>query len=439
MNTRSYDLIKETVIEETLPNGLQVRLVPKPGYAKTYAVFTTRYGSLDNHFQVEGEPEAQVTDGIAHFLEHKMFEEEWGDIFHTFSTLGASANAFTSHNRTAYLFSTTDRVAENLETLLDFVQRPHLTPENVEKEKGIIEQEIRMYDDMPFWRGYRHMLEGLFQVSPVRIDIAGTVESIAKIDRNALMTCYTAFYHPSNMMVCVVGDFEPEAIMAQVRANQGKKTFTPPRGITRLHVTEPAAVAKARQEVKLAVSRPLIMIGWKDATPTESGDHLKRELLMGQIQDVLFGRSSDFYQDLLDRGLVDDTVSYDYEVGAGYGFSYVGAETDDVEAFSAAVEATIARFQAEGIPEDEFERARHKQIGDYLHSLNSPEAIANQVTEVAFKDFDYFAIPELIAALARDEANALLRSHYEVSRRAISIVLPNGEAGEGEAGEGEAA
>lgn len=289
-----------------------------------------------------------------------------------------------------------------------------------------------MYDDMPFWRGYRHLLEGLFQKFPVRIDIAGTVESIYKIDRDALMTCYNAFYHPSNMMLCVVGDFAPDAIMAQVRANQGKKTFTPPRGIARLHVAEPAAVATARQEVRLAVSRPLIMIGWKDAAPTEAADHLKRELLMGQIQDVLFGRSSDFYQDLLDRGLVDDMVSYDYEVGAGYGFSYAGTETDDVEAFIAAVEATIARFQKDGIPDDEFERARHKQIGDYLHSLNSPEAVANQVTEVAFKDFDYFAIPELIASLDREEANALLRAHYAPERRAISIVLPNGEAGEPE-------
>lgn len=436
MNTRTYDTIKETVIEETLPNGLQVRLVPKPGYAKTYAVFTTRYGSLDNHFQVDGEPAAQVTDGIAHFLEHKMFEEEWGDIFHTFSTQGASANAFTSHNRTAYLFSSTDRVAENLETLLDFVQRPHLTPENVEKEKGIIEQEIRMYDDMPFWRGYRHMLEGLFQASSVRIDIAGTVESIARIDRDALMTCYTAFYHPSNMMLCVVGDFAPEAVMAQVRANQGQKTFTPPRGIARMHVAEPTLVGTARQEVKLAVSRPLIMIGWKDPAPTESGDHLRRELLMAQLQDVMFGRSSDFFQDLLDRGLVDDSVSFDYEVGAGYGFSYVGTETDDVEAFIAAVEATIARFQAAGIPDAEFERARRKQIGDYLHSLNSPEAVANQVTEVAFKDFDYFAMPELLADLKREEADTLLRAHYDPARRAISIVLPNGDEPEAE---GEAA
>ncbi len=437
MQTKVYATIQEQVLTETLPNGLTVQLVPKPGYAKTYAVFTTRYGSIDNHFQIEGAPIRQVTDGIAHFLEHKLFEEEWGDIFHTFSAQGASANAYTSHNRTAYLFSATGQVDENLQTLLDFVQRPHLTPENVEKEKGIIEQEIRMYDDMPFWRAYRHLLEGLFAVSPVRIDIAGTVESIGRIDRDALMTCYETFYHPSNMMLAVVGDFEPGRIMALVRENQAKKTFTPPRVIKRFFAAEPARVAKPRHEVRLAVSRPLVMLGWKDKAATASEEHLKRELLMGQIQDVLFGRASELYQALLDRGLIDDPISYDYEVGQGYGFSYVGCETDDPVAFRAAIEATIARFLRDGLPDDEFERARRKQIGDYLHTLNSPEAVANQVTEVAFKDADYFAIPDLIAALRREDAEALLHEHFDAAQVAESVVLPNGEEAAAEpAGEG---
>ena len=427
MLTKTYDTIQEKVISETLPNGLVVQLVPKPGYAKTYAVFTTRYGSIDNHFQVEGQPAHQVTDGIAHFLEHKLFEEEWGDIFHTFSAQGASANAYTSHNRTAYLFSATDKVEENLGTLIDFVQRPHLTPENVEKEKGIIEQEIRMYDDMPFWRAYRHLLEGLFSASPVRIDIAGTVESIGRIDREALMACYETFYHPSNMILAVVGDFDPARIMALVRENQAKKAFSPPRTIERFAAAEPSAVAKARHEVKLAVSRPLVMLGWKDKQATPGEQHLQRELLMGQIQDVLFGRASELYQALLDKGLLDDPISFDYEVGQGYGYSYVGCETDDPAAFRAAVEATVARFVKDGLPDDEFERARHKQIGDYLHALNSPEAVANQVTEVAFKDAEYFAIPDLIAAMKREDAEALMREHFDPGQLVESLVLPSGE------------
>jgi predicted Zn-dependent peptidase len=439
MPSTTYELIQETIHTETLPNGLTIQLIPKPGYSKTYAVFTTRYGSIDNHFQVDGEPERTVTDGIAHFLEHKLFEEEWGDVFHQFATQGASANAFTSHNRTAYLFSATERVEENLTTLIDFVQRPYLTPENVEKEKGIIEQEIRMYDDMPFWRGYRHLLEGLFQKFPVRIDIAGTVESIYQIDRDQLMTCYTTFYHPSNMVLCVVGEFDPERVLALVRENQAKKTFSPPRAIKRFYVEEPPAVAQARHEVRLAVSRPLLLLGWKDREPVADRDQLKRELAMSIVQDVLFGRASELFQELLDSGLIDDSFSYDYEVGPGYGFSYLGTETDDPEAFQAAIEKALKAAVASGLSATDFERSRRKQLGDYLHSLNSPEALANHVTDVIFKDADFFRIPEMITELTLDEVNAILRSHYDMAQLAVSVVLPSGESPEGDEEEAAAA
>lgn len=427
-----YETIKEQTYTERLPNGLTVVLVPKPGYAKTYAVFTTRYGSIDNHFQIEGEPEQRVVDGIAHFLEHKLFEEEWGDIFHTFAEQGASANAFTSHNRTAYLFSATDRVEENLKTLIDFVQRPHLTPENVEKEKGIIEQEIRMYDDMPFWRGYRHLLESMFQRLPVRIDIAGTVDSIYQIDREALMTCYGTFYHPSNMVLAVVGPFDPEAMMQLVRENQAAKRFAPPRAIKRFFESEPLGVGAARHEIKLAVSRPLLLLGWKDKAATPEGEQLRHELVMGLVQDVAFGRASRLFQELLDTGLIDDSLSYDYECGAGYGFSYLGVETDDPEAFETAVASALQGFIANGLDAEEFEQSRRKQLGDYLHTLNSPEAIANHLTDVLFKDADYFGIPDLIASLTLDEANAALRAHYDPTQRAVSVVLPNGEIADDE-------
>lgn len=432
MPSTTYPTIQETVHHEVLPNGLTVYMIPKPGYSKTYAVFTTRYGSIDNHFQVEGEAEQRVTDGIAHFLEHKLFEEEWGDVFHQFATQGASANAFTSHNRTAYLFSATERVEENLLTLVDFVQRPYLTPENVEKEKGIIEQEIRMYDDMPFWRGYRHLLEGLFQVFPVRIDIAGTVESIYKIDRDQLMRCYNTFYHPANMVLCVVGEFDPERVLALVRENQAKKTFPQAKPIKRFYVSEPAAVAKRRHEVKLAVSRPLVLLGWKDRASTPEPDQLRRELGMAIVQDVIFGRAAELFQTLLDSGLIDDSFSFDYEVGTGYGFSYLGTETDDPVAFEAAITEALKKAVASGLDAADFERSRRKQLGDYLHSLNSPEALANHVTDVIFKHSDFFRIPDLLTDLTLEEVNGLLREHYDPEQLAVSIVLPSGEQPEGE-------
>ncbi|HEY9721636.1 MAG TPA: pitrilysin family protein [Oscillatoriaceae cyanobacterium] len=428
MPSTTYETLHERMLTETLPNGLTVHLVPKKGYSKAYAVFTTRYGSLDNHFRVDGEPEQRVPDGIAHFLEHKLFEEEWGDIFHTFATNGASANAYTSHHRTAYLFSATSKVEENLETLVDFVQRPYLTPENVEKEKGIIEQEIRMYDEMPFWRGYRHLLENLFVKSPVRIDIAGTADSIREITPKELLKCYHAFYHPSNMVLAVVGDIDAERLMTLVRENQAKKQFSPPRAIARYFEDEPTALNRARSEIRMPVSRPLILLGWKEQHTLDGLGQLRRELVMQLVQDVLFGHASALFQDLLDAGVIDESFSCDYEVGPAYGFSFIASETDEPERFETAVRETIAKAIADGLAGEDFERARRKQLGEYLHALNSPEAIANQLTEVAIKQADFFRVPELIASLTLEEANDALRGHYQLDHTAASLVLPSGEA-----------
>src|SRR5690606_13607321 len=201
-----FPQLDEQLYYEKLDNGLDVYLLPKTGFYKTYATFTTKYGSIDNHFVPLGKEEyVKVPDGIAHFLEHKLFEKEDGDVFQKFSRQGASANAFTSFTRTAYLFSSTSHVEKNLETLLDFVQEPYFTDQTVEKEKGIIAQEIRMYDDNPDWRLYFGMIKNLYEKHPVRIDIAGTVESISAITKDMLYTCYNTFYHPSNMVLFIVG------------------------------------------------------------------------------------------------------------------------------------------------------------------------------------------------------------------------------------------
>lgn len=218
-----YDRLQETIYHEVMDNGLQVYVLPKPTFKKTYATFATKYGSVDNHFHVAGGEETTVPDGIAHFLEHKMFEEPEGDIFATFASNGASANAFTSFDQTVYLFSATENIETNLSTLVDFVQRPYFTDENVEKEKGIIGQEINMYADNPDWRVYFGLIEAMYSKHPVRIDIAGTVESISTITKETLYTCYNAFYHPSNMLLFVVGGVDPEKVFSLIRANQKVK------------------------------------------------------------------------------------------------------------------------------------------------------------------------------------------------------------------------
>lgn len=226
MNKTEYEQINETLYHEVLPNGLTVYLLPKNDYHKTYGLFSTNYGSIDNEFIPYGEKEkVKVPDGIAHFLEHKLFEKEDGDVFQLFGKQGASANAFTSFTKTSYLFSTTDQVEKNLTTLIDFVQAPYFTEETVNKEKGIIGQEIQMYEDDPNWRMFFGILNNLYPTHPLHIDIAGTVESIDKITAQDLYTCYRTFYQPSNMVLFVVGKMEPEKLMKLIRENQEAKKF----------------------------------------------------------------------------------------------------------------------------------------------------------------------------------------------------------------------
>lgn len=241
-----YPHLQETLYTEKMPGGLQVFILPKAGFKKTYATFTTRYGSVDNHFQVEGREEIRVPDGIAHFLEHKMFEEPTGDIFSNFANKGASANAFTSFDRTTYLFTATEHIEDNLTTLIDFVQHPYFTDENVEKEKGIIGQEIQMYRDNPDWRSYYGLIEAMYSKHPIRIDIAGTVESISKITKGTLYECYNTFYHPSNMILFVVGGINPESIMELIRSNQAAKTFEPQGMIRRYFEQEPYEIQEKK-------------------------------------------------------------------------------------------------------------------------------------------------------------------------------------------------
>lgn len=423
MQQIEHPQLKETLYHEQLPNGLDVYLLPKPGFFKTYATFTTRYGSIDNHFQPPGEEEIRVPDGIAHFLEHKMFEEEDGDVFTRFSKQGASANAFTSFDRTAYLFSATDHIKENLMTLIDFVQRPYFTDENVEKEKGIIGQEIRMYDDNPEWRSYFGLIEAMYHRHPVRIDIAGTVESIAKIDKDTLYKCYETFYHPSNMLLFVVGSIDPKTTMQWIRENQASKPFDKQGEIGRFFPEEPETVAEKRKEIRLTVGVPKCLFGFKEHRIGLTGDDfLKQELATQLVLEALFGPGSDLYQSLYDDGLVDDNFGFDYSLEQGYGFSIIGGDTPDPDKLIQRVENDLPQRVQTGIQADTFERIRKKKIGQYLRYLNSPEWIANQFTRYRFNSADLFRLIPLLEALTPEEVNERMRDHIHWDRFAVSVV-----------------
>ncbi|WP_274651487.1 EF-P 5-aminopentanol modification-associated protein YfmH [Paenibacillus humicola] len=423
METVAYPGVQETLYREVLPNGLEVVLLPKPGFSKTYATFSTKYGSVDNRFAVGDGSPISVPDGIAHFLEHKMFEEPTGDIFATFASQGASANAFTSFDRTVYLFSATGQINENLETLINFVQHPYFTDENVEKEKGIIEQEINMYRDNADWRVYFGLIDALYHVHPVHIDIAGTAESIRKIDKETLYACYNTFYHPSNMFLFVVGGFDPRNVMELIRNNQAGKSFPTQGPITRYFDPEPETVKLPRKTASLPVSLPKCMIGFKENRPSLAPDELLRtEIATKLMLDALLGSSSPIYHELYDDNLISDSFGHEYNSAEDYAFSVVGGETRDPDELIARFRTAIEAASENGLQETAFERTRRKKIGGYLRMLNSPEAIAGEFTRYRFRGADLFRVLPVYESITLQEANDRLRSHFDWNRMAVSIV-----------------
>jgi len=420
MEQLTYHDTDETVFFEQLDNGLAVYLLQKKGYEKTYATFTTRYGSIDNRFKKDGQW-VNVPDGIAHFLEHKMFESEKGDVFQEFGRLGASANAFTSFSRTAYLFSATSLIEQNLETLIDFVQDPYFTEESVEKEKGIITQEIQMYQDNPGWRLFFGLIESMYAKHPVRIDIAGTPESIDQITADDLYTCYRTFYHPSNMVLFVVGNIDPAETLVLIKANQAKKDYTDRPAIERDYGTEPQEVAKKRVELELDVKTPKVLIGYKDSS-LGGQEQLRRELTSELLLHLLFDQTSSTYLELYEDGLIDDTFSFDYSSEEEFAFATFGMETEDPDRFIAAYEKLLSvRPEFE---EMEVVRKRNMMQGKFLRSLNSPEFIANQFSRHALAGTNLFTLPTLIASITKEEIEARFDELFALENRAISIVKP---------------
>ncbi|OKP86394.1 zinc protease [Paenibacillus helianthi] len=419
-----YEKLQETLYHEVMDNGLQVYVLPKPAFLKTYATFATKYGSVDNHFKVAGGEETTVPDGIAHFLEHKMFEEPEGDIFATFASNGASANAFTSFDQTVYLFSATENIETNLSTLVDFVQHPYFTDENVEKEKGIIGQEINMYADNPDWRVYFGLIEAMYAKHPVHIDIAGTIESIGTITKETLYTCYNSFYHPSNMLLFIVGGVDPEKVFELIRTNQSRKDYGKQGEIERIFEEEPAQVATKVKESKLAVSMPKILFGFKEKVEGLSGEEAVRHDLTTKLMlDLLLGSSTGLYQKLYDEELISDSFGHEFNSSPQYAFSAIGGDTKDPDLLLERIKDEINHVLESGYAEKDFERARKKKIGGYLRMLNSPESIAHEFTRYQFRGGDLFEVLPLYESITLEEVNTRLRSHVDWEQLAVSLVV----------------
>ncbi|WML43766.1 EF-P 5-aminopentanol modification-associated protein YfmH [Neobacillus sp. PS3-40] len=426
MEKLSFDQLQEELFHEKLSNGLNVYILPKKGFNKTFATFTTKYGSIDNNFVPLGKQEyTKVPDGIAHFLEHKLFEKEDGDVFQQFSRQGASANAFTSFTRTAYLFSSTADVERNLETLVDFVQDPYFSEKTVEKEKGIIGQEITMYDDNPDWRLYFGLIQNLYQNHPVKIDIAGTIESIAPITKDLLYECYNTFYHPSNMLLFIVGPVDPTAIMNQVRENQAKKEYKDQLEIKRKFDTEPVQAAEKKQVMEMNVQTSKCLVGIKALHVDQTGEEmLKNELTMNVLLDLLFSKSSENYNQLYSEGLIDETFSYDYTQEQGFGFAMVGGDTGEPDQLADRIKKIFFNVLGSTFTEDQLERAKKKKIGAFLRAINSPEYIANQFTRYAFNDMNLFDVVPTMEKITLSDVQTLASEVIEEERFSVCQVVP---------------
>lgn len=419
-------VIKEKLYWQRIEPGLEVFVLPKKGYNKKYATYSANFGSIDSHFIVEGEKrELQVPDGVAHFLEHKLFEDEEGNAFDRFAVLGASSNAFTNFTNTTYLFAATDNFTQCLELLLDFVQNPYFTDESVEKEKGIIGQEIRMYEDNPQWRLFFNLLGALYQKHPVRIDIAGTVESISKINKEVLYQCYRTFYHPSNMAIFVVGDVDAEQVLAQIENNIHKHNYQPLGEIKRLLPQEPAEIAQEYIEQTLVVSEPLLNIGFKEQDLGYDGEKLfRREIATNLMLDIVFGPSSKLYNELYEEGLIDDEFDAGYVAEIDYSHSIIGGETADPERLYDRLVAGIKRPQAEGISQAEFAHYQRKAMGEFLKSFNSLEFVANSYPAYHFKNINFFDYLQVLQELTHDDVNQRLQEHLKLDYMARSVIWP---------------
>ena len=399
----------ETLLEklyfEEMNNGLKVYLLPKPDFSKTYGLFSTKFGSIDTTFVPLDEKEMiKVPDGIAHFLEHKMFEMKDGDASDKFAALGANTNAFTSSTRTAYLFNTTSHEKECVELLLDFVQDIYLTNQTVEKEKGIINQEIGMYDDDPDWRCYFGSIQNLYQEHPVKIDIAGTVETVSQIDKETLEKCYHTFYHPSNMMLFVVGQFDVEEMMGLIRNNQQKKSFIKESVIQRKVVKEPNDVAKKNEVLKMDVLMPKVIVSMKINDILDNPlERLKRELSMNLLLDLLFAKSSPLYEEWMNEDLINDSFSANFTQERDYCFLQIGGDTFVPQKLKDKIMDLIDNIQQIKISETDFLRVKKKNIGILISVFNSPESIANLFSRYYFEGHMIFDLIDTLSQLTIED------------------------------------
>lgn len=399
-------------------SGLNIYVYPKQGYRSAYAIIGAKYGSVNTCFSLDGGEKITVPDGIAHYLEHKLFESAEGDAFTRYAETGASANAYTSFEKTCYLFSCTDRFDESFEILLDFVQDPYFTEQTVQKEQGIIGQEIRMYDDSPEWRVMFNMLENMYHKHPVRIDIAGTVESIAEITAEKLYSCYNTFYNLNNMVLCVSGNVTVEQVL---KTCDRMLKPSEPQTIENYFEEEPYEIVSPYVEQRFPVSVPLFNLGFKERA--EIGLNEEKLAQTDILLSALASPTSRLYRELMDKNLINSTFSYELFEGPGYCAVIFGGESREPEQAAELIKKYISEIKEKGIDPEDFDIAKKAVYGDIISSLNSVSNISNIIADYHFNGNELFKYIDAVASAGYEDVTKRLSEMLDVSNCTLSVVV----------------
>ena len=424
MELTNYPQLGEKVYREVLSNGLTVAVVPRPGFTKKLCYFVTDFGAIHTDFTLDGK-HWSVPAGIAHYLEHKMFDLPGRDVSAEFASLGAIPNAFTGYDVTAYYFSCTENFRECLDLLLEFVSTPYFTQETVQKEQGIIGQEIDMNRDNPDTQIFEMLMENMYDRHPIRIPILGRRETIAKITPENLTACHNAFYRPDNMLLCVVGDVDPEEVKAIAEKRLGNGDYPPVERVRRWE--EALTCATAYEEKTMDVAMPMFHLGFKCESWEPGEEATRRELTAELAAEALFGESSPLYQQLYEAGLIDTSFGGGFETIDGMALFTASGDSNDPKAVTEAILARADQIVREGLDEADFLRMKRSALGRRIRSLDSFDATCYRICAYHFSGFDYFRFPAVYRDIQAADVCSFLKKSITRDNMSLAVILPKEE------------
>ncbi len=425
MNKQYFPALDEALYSETLPNGLHIMVCPKPGFTKKLCYFAADFGAVHTDFALDG-VDYHTPAGIAHYLEHKMFDQPGRDISAEFAALGANVNAFTSYDMTAYYFSCTEHFEECLRLLLELVSTPYFTEETVEKERPIIGQEISMSNDEPGSRVFENLMTVLYEKHPIRVPVLGTEESIGEITPQLLHLCHRAFYNPANMLLCVVGDVDGTEVAALARRVLGDEKR--PMGEKAPYPQEKMKYVKALVEEEMVVAMPLFSLAMKAQCPEKGEAAIRREIVGDLAAEALFGESSALYMQLYEQGLIDSSFGGGFDTVDGCAMLSCGGDSDDPAAVRDAILARGEELARQGIEEADFLRMKRSAMGRRIRDLDSFDATCFRLCAYRMSEFDYFRFPELYDKIQSHEIQEFLAQVVQPQGCSLSVIYPTKEA-----------